>query len=106
VTLGPGTSQAILSFISDKGLHKSIRIDLNFSGCCDASLTMIADSVREGDLVLKTDGLDFFISLETYEISGDINIAYIDEPGRKGFSVTSSKPISEWDGFGICTIKT
>jgi Fe-S cluster assembly iron-binding protein IscA len=66
---------------------------------------MVADSAREGDLVWKTDGLDFVISPETYKISGDINIAYIDEPGKKGFSITSSKPVSEWEGFGICDIK-
>jgi Fe-S cluster assembly iron-binding protein IscA len=67
---------------------------------------MAADSAREGDIIFETDGLDFFISPETYELSGDITITYIDEPGRKGFSITSSKPVSEWDGFGICNIKT
>jgi Fe-S cluster assembly iron-binding protein IscA len=66
---------------------------------------MVSDSACEGDLVWKTDGLDFVISPETYKISGDINIAYIDEPGKKGFSITSSKPVSEWEGFGICDIK-
>lgn len=106
MTLGPETSQAILSFLNDKGLLKSVRIDLCFSGCCDASLTMVADPAREGDIVFETDGLAFVISPETYELSGDITITYVDEPGKKGFSITSSKPVSEWSGFGICDIKT
>ena len=105
VTLGPGTSQAILFLLEEKGLQKSVRIDLGFTGCCDASLTIVADSAREDDLVIETDGLTFIISPETHELSGDINISCIDEPGRKGFHITSSKPVSEWDGFGICDIK-
>jgi Fe-S cluster assembly iron-binding protein IscA len=105
LTLGPGTSQAILSFLADKGLDKLVRIDLGFTGCCDASLSLIAGPAHEGDLVIETDGLTFSISPDTYQLSGDININYTDEPGREGFSITSSKPVSEWDGFGICNIK-
>jgi Fe-S cluster assembly iron-binding protein IscA len=81
-------------------------IDLGFTGCCDASLSMVAGPVREGDMVIETEGLTFFISPETYELSGDVNINYVEEPGGKGFSITSSKPVSEWDGFGVCNLKT
>jgi len=105
VTLGPGTSQAILSLLNEKRLNKLIRIDLVFTGCCDASLSMIADSEHEGDVVIESGGVAFSISPETYELTGDINITYVDEPGRKGFSVISGKPVSEWDGFGLCDIK-
>jgi Fe-S cluster assembly iron-binding protein IscA len=105
VTLGPGTSQAILSFLSGKGLDKLVRIDLGFTGCCDASLCMAAGVPHEGDMVVEAEGLTFSISPDTYQLSGDINISYVDEPGREGFSITSSKPVSEWDGFGVCNIK-
>lgn len=64
-----------------------------------------AEAAHEGDLTVEIDGLVFSVSPDTYEISGDINISYAEEQGRKGFSVTSSKPVSEWDGFGICDIK-
>jgi Fe-S cluster assembly iron-binding protein IscA len=105
VTLGPGTSQAILSFLAGKSLGNFIRIDLGFTGCCDASLSLAAGAPHEGDLVVETDGLTFSISPDTYQLSGDINVVYKDEPGTEGFSITSSKPVSEWDGFGVCHIK-
>jgi Fe-S cluster assembly iron-binding protein IscA len=105
LTLGPGAAQAILSWLEEKGLQKLVRIDLGFTGCCDASLSMSAEAAHEGDLVIETDGLIFSISPDTYEISGDINISYTDEAGRKGFSITSSKSVGEWDGFGVCNIK-
>ncbi len=105
MTLGPVASQAILSLLEGKGLQKFIRIDLGFTGCCDASLVMSAEAAHEGDLTVETGGVVFSISPDTYAISGDINISYAEEHGRKGFSVTSSKPISEWDGFGVCDIK-
>jgi Fe-S cluster assembly iron-binding protein IscA len=105
LTLGPGAAQAILSRLEGKGLPKLIRIDLGFTGCCDASLLMSAETAHEGDLSVEIDGLVFSISPDTYEISGDINIDYAEEQGRKGFSITSGKQISEWDGFGICDIK-
>jgi len=106
VTLGSGTSQAILSFLADGGLDKLVRIDLGFTGCCDSSLALTACAAHEGDLAVETEGITFFISPDTYQLSGDITINYSNEPGREGFSITSSKPISEWDGFGVCKIKT
>jgi len=105
VTLGPGTSQAILTFLAGKGLDKLVRIDLGFTGCCDASLSLSAGAAHEGDMVVETEGLTFSLSPDTYELSGDITVNHIAGPGKEGFSVTSSKPISEWDGFGVCNIK-
>ena len=66
---------------------------------------MSAEAAHDKDLVIEIDGLVFSISPDAYGISGDINISYTDEAGRKGFSITSSKPVSEWDGFGVCSIK-
>jgi len=103
--MGPGASQAILSFLVEKGLRKCVHIDLGFTGCCDASLVLVAGPAVDGDMVIEEDGLVISIDPETYKLTGDINIAYTDEPGRKGFSITSVKPVSEWDGFGVCDIK-
>jgi Fe-S cluster assembly iron-binding protein IscA len=105
VKLEPGVSQAIRSFLADKGIQQPIRIDLNFSGCCDASLCLCVDTILETDLTLELDGLTFVINPETYQLVGEVTISYMDEMGRKGFVLTSSKPVSEWDGFGVSDIK-
>jgi Fe-S cluster assembly iron-binding protein IscA len=105
VHLEPGVSQAIKSFLADKGIQQPIRIDLHFSGCCDASLGLCVDTILETDLSLELDGLTFVISPEIYQLAGKVIISYVDEIGRKGFVLTSSKPISEWDGFAVGDIK-
>jgi Fe-S cluster assembly iron-binding protein IscA len=107
IRLGPGVSQAIRTFLADKGIQKPIRIDLNFNGCCDASLCLRADNILilETDLTLEFDGLTFVINPETYQLAGEVTISYVDEMGKKGFVLTSSKPVGEWDGFGVSDIK-
>lgn len=59
----------------------------------------------ETDLKLELDGLTLVINPETYQLVGEVTISYVDEMGRKGFVLTSSKPVGEWDGFGITDIK-
>ena len=105
IKLEPGVSQAIRASLDDKDIQQPIRIDLNFSGCCDTSLCMRADTILETDLTLELDGLTFVINPETYQLVGEVNISYADEMGRKGFVLTSSKPVGEWDGFGVSDIK-
>ena len=105
IKLEPGVSQTIKSFLDDKGKRQPVRIDLNFSGCCDSSLCLRLDTILENDLTLESDGVTFVISPETYELVGDVTISYIDETDRKGFMLTSSRPIGEWDGFGVSDIK-
>jgi Fe-S cluster assembly iron-binding protein IscA len=63
------------------------------------------DTVRESDLVEELDGLTFVISPETHQLVGEVRIAYTDDAGREGFVLTSSKPLSEWDGFAARTIR-
>jgi Fe-S cluster assembly iron-binding protein IscA len=103
--LEPGASQAIKSFLADKGLQKPVRIDLNFSGCCDSSLCLRVDNISETDFTLEIDGFIFVINPQTYELVGEVTISYVDEMKRKGFMLTSSKPVGEWDGFGVSDIK-
>jgi Fe-S cluster assembly iron-binding protein IscA len=103
--LEPGVSQFIKAFLADKGTRQPIRIDLNFSGCCDASLCLRADTILEADLTLEFDGLTFAINRETYQLVGEVTISYIDEMGRKGFVLKPGKPVGEWDGFGVSDIK-
>jgi Fe-S cluster assembly iron-binding protein IscA len=104
--LEPGVGQVIKSLLADKGVPQPIRIELNLSGCCDASLCLHLDTILGTDFILESDGLKFVMGPKTYELVGEVTISYVDEIGRKGFVLTSSKPIGEWDGFGISDIKT
>lgn len=91
--------------MDEKGLSASIRIEISFAGCCEPLLSLLADSPCGGDLVDEVEGITFLISPDVYQLSGDINISYVTEPCRKGFSITSARSISEWAGFGVCDIK-
>ena len=104
VTLDPGAGQTIKSLLSEGGIQGPIRIEIQSAGCCDPSLGLIVDTVRESDLVQELDGLTFVISPETHQLVGEVRISYIDDAGRKGFVLTSSKPLSEWDGFATRSI--
>ncbi|MGA8848326.1 MAG: hypothetical protein WB564_00655 [Dehalococcoidia bacterium] len=105
IKLGPSVSQTIKSILGDKGIEQPIRIDLHSSGCCDSSLYLCVDAALETDLTVELDGLTFVINPDIYQVVGEVTISYVDEMGRKGFILTSSKPVSEWDGFGVSDIK-
>ncbi len=105
VTLGPGAAQAVRSLLSEKGIQAPVRIEMQFTGCCDPSLGLIVDAARESDLVEEVDGLTFVISPETRELAGEVRISCADEGEGNAFVVTSSKPISEWDGFITCSLR-
>ena len=104
VKLESRAGQAIKSFLAEKGIQRPVRIHLQFTGCCDPSLGLSVDSIRKPDLIEEVDGLTFVIDPEVYQLVGDITISYIDEIGRKGFILTSDRPVSEWDGLGVCAI--
>jgi Fe-S cluster assembly iron-binding protein IscA len=105
VTLDPGAGQAVKSLLSEKGVQGPVRVELQFTGCCDPSLGLIVDTVRESDLVEETDGLTFVIDPETHQLTGEVRISCTDEAGRNRFVLTSSKPIGEWDGLITCSIR-
>ena len=105
VTLEPDAGQAIKSLLSERGIRGPVRIEIQSTGCCDSSLELSVDTVRECDLVEELDGLTFVISPETHELVGEVRISYTDDAGRKGFILTSSNPLSEWDGFATRSIR-
>jgi Fe-S cluster assembly iron-binding protein IscA len=105
VTLDPDAGQAIKSLLSEGGVRGPVRIEIQSTGCCDSSLELSVDTVRESDLVEELDGLTFVISPETHELVGEVRISYTDDAGRKGFILTSSNPLSEWDGFATRSIR-
>ena len=45
------------------------------------------------------------ISPDIHQTVGEVTIAFVDERDKKGFVITSSKPLSEWEGFGVCDIR-
>jgi Fe-S cluster assembly iron-binding protein IscA len=102
VMTDPGVCEAIAEELTGQNRSGVIRFELVSTGCCDASLGLRLDEVRESDLVEKVESLTFVLSRDTYEHVGRVKIAR-----RKNaqFVVTSEKPVSEWDGFGACTIK-
>ena len=105
VTMTAEAGKAIKSFLIREDNPRTIRIDLHSTGCCDSSLGLSVDEVRENDLIQEIEGLTFVINPEIFELVGEVTISYVDEKGKKGFIMSSSKPLNEWDGFGTCEIK-
>jgi Fe-S cluster assembly iron-binding protein IscA len=105
VKLEPGAGQAIKSFLARKGLQEPLRIHLQSSGCCDPALVLSVDTINETDEVQEVDGLTFAISRETHQLVGTVTISCREAFGQKGFVLISSKPVSEWDGFGVNLIR-
>jgi Fe-S cluster assembly iron-binding protein IscA len=106
VILGPGAEQAIRSFLAGRGIHQPIRIDLRFSGCCDASLNLCVDEATQTDLrQTYGEGLTFVMDADAHALVGEVTISSADENGRQGFVLVSSKPLSEWEGFSPIGIK-
>jgi Fe-S cluster assembly iron-binding protein IscA len=105
VKLDPGVGQAVKSLLSEKGAQGPIRIELQFTGCCDPSLGLIVDTIRESDLIQEVDGVTFVIDPETHQLAGEVKISYTEDAGRDRFVLTSSKPVGEWDGLLTCSIR-
>jgi Fe-S cluster assembly iron-binding protein IscA len=105
VKLESGAVCAIKLFLAEKGLQKPLRIELQSSGCCDATLGLSVGSINEHDLIYQLEGLTFLIAPELEQQVGDVTISYTDDTAGMGFVITSTIPISEWAGFGVCKIK-
>jgi len=106
VKLDPAASQAVRSLLSESGSTGPVRIELQFTGCCDPSLGLLVDAARESDLVEEVDGVTFVIDLQTHDLAGEVTIAYKDDGHRDVFLLTSSNPIGEWDGLITCSLRT
>lgn len=105
VTLEPSAIVAIQAFLTDNGIQAPIRVERQSAGCCDPVLGLRVDVVRDTDIVYQIEDLTFVVSPKTEQNLGDFNIEYVNEIGRTGFVITSTVPLSEWAGFGVCDIK-
>ena len=105
ITVTPEAMEAVRIFLEANHLQKTLRILLHSTGCCDASLGLMADDVREDDWTEEIQGILFVIAKHLEKLTGDIVLDYSAEPNRTGFVLTSENPVSEWSGFGVCSIK-
>lgn len=102
VALDPGVSNTIAETFTKNNWNGVLRIELTSTGCCDASLGLRVDKIREFDIVQKNEGLTFVINKQTYELVGTVRISL---RGSNEFVLIPEKPVSEWDGFGSCSIR-
>lgn len=96
---------AIAVELTLKMLPLSVRVEIRSTGCCDPSLGLRADDAEAGDLTENIRGLRIVIHPDVYALVGDITISHVDEPARKGFILTSARPLSEWSGFGVSDLR-
>jgi Iron-sulphur cluster biosynthesis. len=106
ITIDQPAIEAIRKELYGKGLPLTVRIDIRSSGCCDASLSLVSNTADESDLIESVEDLTICISPDIYELVGIVSISYVDDDQKKGFVLTSSKPLNEWEGFAACNIKT
>jgi Fe-S cluster assembly iron-binding protein IscA len=105
VTCDDVTLKAVREALSRLGSTGPVRIELCFTGCCDPSLGLRVDAAAGTDLVEDMGDVRFVMGRETGDLVGDVTITYVHDRVRKGFVVTSSRPLGEWDGFSACEIR-
>jgi len=101
----PEALRAIRSILAGEGSLGPVRVELKFAGCCDPSLGLGLDVRRDSDLVEEIEGITFSIDPRVYEQVGEVTVAHVDRPGQSGFVLTSTKPVSEWEGFGVTQMR-
>jgi len=106
IKLEPEAYRAIMSTLSSEDIHRCVRIEVRSTGCCDPSLGLVLDKPGEADLVQIVDDLTFVMSPEVYALVGDVAVSRADEFEGRGFILTSEKPLSEWQGFAACELRT
>lgn len=104
-TLDQDACRSIKTMLADKGLPPAVRIEIHSTGCCDPSLGLIAAAPEEAELTEEIDGLVLIVSRKTVDVVGHISIACADDSEEDGFVVTSERPLSEWAGFGTCSLR-
>jgi Fe-S cluster assembly iron-binding protein IscA len=104
INLDQPAIESIRKELQKKGLPLTLRIEIRSTGCCDASLSLVSNTAEESDLIESVEDLTIRMSPSTYELMGTVSISYVDNAQKKGFVLTSSKPLNEWEGFAACNI--
>lgn len=105
ITITPEAMQSIKAFLEEKGVTAPLRVELHSTGCCDPSLALCLSSIYEDDLVCRWGDLQFVIGPELHNLVGEVRIDWANDENRRGYVVTSTRPLSEWTGFGISDIR-
>lgn len=105
IKLDPNACTAIKETLSEKGLPFCVRIEIQSTGCCDASLGMTPDTAEASDLIKEFEGLTILMRPALYALVGDISISCVDDSRSNEFILVSEKPLNEWAGFGRCVIR-
>ena len=105
VKLDQRAYRVIQSELLARNLPFSIRIEICSTGCCDASLGLRPDEADVYDVAEEIADLKFIMNSNVCALVGEVSISYVDEDGRRGFMITSKRPLNEWEGFAICDIK-
>ena len=105
VNIDEDAYSAIVAELAVKKRPLSVRIEIRSTGCCDPSLGLRADEIRAADLVDDIRGLKILIDADVHALVGEVSISHVDELARKGFVLTSRKPLNEWSGFGVSNIE-
>jgi Fe-S cluster assembly iron-binding protein IscA len=105
ITCDAATIQAISETLTCMGATGPLRIELCFTGCCDPSLGLRVEAEKESDLVHDAGDVRFVMSTATADLVGDVTITHVTDGTKKRFILTSSIPVSEWDGFSACDIR-
>ncbi|MBI9078063.1 MAG: hypothetical protein JEZ02_21880 [Desulfatibacillum sp.] len=98
------TLAVIQKFLSDQNLDPWVRVEIQFTGCCDASLGLVADKTRETDLSEKHGDVWMVMDPDTYQTVGMVSITHTKEEYQDGFFLKSERPLNEWAGFAPCAI--
>ena len=104
INLDQPAIESIRKELQKKGLPLTLRIEIRSTGCCDASLSLVSNTAEESDLIESVEDLTIRMSPSTYKLVGTVSISYVDDAQKKGFVLTSSKPLNEWEGFAACNI--
>ena len=105
ITVDSKTVEQIKAYLQENGVKGPIRIDLQSTGCCDPSLGLSVDRESAEDMKCENGGVEFLIGPSVHQTVGDVKIEYSDDSVSPGFVLTSARPLSEWEGFGVCNIK-
>ena len=105
IDIDAGAARYINEARQDAAWTGPVRIALKSSGCCDPSLQLSFEEAGPDDLTGEALGVAFVMDRSTALMTGEVTIALVPIDGGEGLSITSARPLTEWDGFAPFTFK-
>lgn len=91
-------TQNLKSYMDQNKIDSALRVALMGGGWSGPSLGLALDEPKENDAKYEQDGLTFLVDNNLLDTCGAIKIDFIDAGMRSGFSISSSKPLSNGGG--------